>query len=198
VGDIVSEALNEGADLVRSSVTFTLADNVEHLTLTGAAAINGTGNALVNVMVGASGANVLAGLAGRDNLAGLGGDDILAGGADRDRLNGGAGADAFVFDTTPINVVNTDIIADFSVADDTIWLASPVFSALGGAGALAAGALTIVTAGFAAADADDRIIYNSANGALWYDPDGTGAASAVYFAQLSAGLALTEADFLVV
>jgi Ca2+-binding RTX toxin-like protein len=63
---------------------------------------------------------------------------------------------------------------------------------------VAAGALRIVSSGFSAADADDRIIYNSTSGALWYDGDGTGAASAVYFAQLSTGLALTEADFLVI
>jgi Ca2+-binding RTX toxin-like protein len=198
LGDTVTEALNEGVDTVRSSVTFTLGDNVDYLTLTGAAAIDGTGNALVNVMAGNGAANVLTGLAGRDNLAGLGGDDILSGGADRDRLNGGAGADAFVFDTTPINVTNTDVIADFSVADDTIWLDDAVFAGLGGPGALAAGALRIVTSGFAAADANDRLIYNSTNGALWYDADGAGTGAAVYFAQLSIGLALTEADFLVI
>jgi Ca2+-binding RTX toxin-like protein len=198
LGDTVTEALNQGVDTVRSGVSFVLGDNVDYLTLTGAAAIDGTGNALVNVMVGNGAANVLAGSAGRDNLAGLGGDDILSGGTDRDRLNGGAGADAFVFDTTPINVTNTDVIADFSVADDTIWLDDAVFAGLGGPGALAAGALRIVTSGFAAGDADDRLIYNSTNGALWYDADGNGAGAAVYFAQLSVGLALTEADFLVI
>jgi serralysin len=63
---------------------------------------------------------------------------------------------------------------------------------------LAAGALRIITSGSSALDADDRILYNSTNGALWYDADGTGATSPIYFAQLSAGLALTAADFLVV
>jgi Ca2+-binding RTX toxin-like protein len=123
---------------------------------------------------------------------------VLYGGADRDRLNGGAGQDAFVFDTAPVNVLNTDFITDFSVADDTIWLDNAVYTALGAPGALAAGALRIVTSGFAAGDADDRIIYNQTSGALWYDADGTGAGDAVYFAQLSAGLALTSADFLVI
>jgi Ca2+-binding RTX toxin-like protein len=149
-------------------------------------------------MVGNDAANVLRGLDGKDNLAGLAGDDVLYGGADRDRLNGGAGADAFVFDTTPVNVSNTDFITDFTVADDTIWLDDAIFAALGGPGALTAGALRIVASGHAAADADDRIIYNSTNGALWYDADGTGAGAGVYVAQMSAGLALTEADFLVI
>src|SRR4029079_9159210 len=55
-----------GVDLVQSSVTFTLGANVENLTLTGTGAINGTGNALDNTLIGNSGANVLNGGAGND------------------------------------------------------------------------------------------------------------------------------------
>ena len=50
VGDVVTEAANEGTDLVYSSITYTLTDNVENLTLTGTANINGTGN-VVNIKV---------------------------------------------------------------------------------------------------------------------------------------------------
>jgi Ca2+-binding RTX toxin-like protein len=132
LADVLIEALGEGIDTVRASVSLTLGDNLDYLTLLGAAALDGTGNGLVNVMVGNSAANALTGLGGNDNLAGLGGADILAGGAGRDRLNGGTGADAFVFDTTPVNVANTDFINDFTVADDTIWLDDAVYAALGG------------------------------------------------------------------
>ncbi len=52
--------------------------------------------------------------------------------------------------------------------------------------------------GAAAADALDRTIYNNATGALSYDSDGTGAASATQFATLSTRLAMTNADFFVV
>jgi hypothetical protein len=66
VGDVVTENLNEGTDTVQSSITYTLGANVENLTLTGTANINGTGNSLDNVITGNSGINVLAGGAGSD------------------------------------------------------------------------------------------------------------------------------------
>ena len=59
VGDVVTEADNAGTDTVRSSITYTLGANVENLTLTGAAAINGTGNALANIITGNGAANIL-------------------------------------------------------------------------------------------------------------------------------------------
>ena len=52
--------------------------------------------------------------------------------------------------------------------------------------------------GTAAHDADDRIIYNSANGALLFDQDGLGGAAAVQFARVSSGLPVSNADFVVV
>jgi Ca2+-binding RTX toxin-like protein len=70
-----------------------------------------------------------------------------------------------------------------------------VFTAAGAAGTLAAGAFVT---GSAAADADDRIIYNNATGALIYDSNGTGAGGATQFALLSTGLALTNSNFTVV
>jgi Ca2+-binding RTX toxin-like protein len=52
--------------------------------------------------------------------------------------------------------------------------------------------------GPAAADAEDRIIYNSTSGALSFDSNGSATGGATKFAQLTAGLLLTNADFLVV
>ncbi|MFM6496578.1 MAG: beta strand repeat-containing protein, partial [Dolichospermum sp.] len=59
VGDIVTESLNAGTDLVNASISYTLTNNVENLTLTGAAAINGTGNTANNVITGNSANNTL-------------------------------------------------------------------------------------------------------------------------------------------
>jgi serralysin len=74
-GDVVYENANEGTDLVQSSVTYTLAANVENLTLTGSSSRNGTGNELNNVITGNSGTNILAGLGGADTLIGGNGTD---------------------------------------------------------------------------------------------------------------------------
>jgi len=83
-GDVVIENAAEGTDLVRSSITYTLGANLENLTLTGSAAINGTGNALDNVLSGNSGANTLTGGDGDDWLDGLGGSDTMVGGLGSD------------------------------------------------------------------------------------------------------------------
>ncbi|TCS72644.1 VCBS repeat-containing protein [Sulfuritortus calidifontis] len=97
-GDIVTESLDEGIDTVESSISYTLTNNVENLTLTGTASINGTGNALNNVIIGNSGNNVLSGLAGNDTLTGNAGNDTLDGGTGADTMAGGAGNDTYVVD----------------------------------------------------------------------------------------------------
>jgi Ca2+-binding RTX toxin-like protein len=82
--DVITENVDAGVDSVTSSVTHTLAANVENLTLTGTTALNGIGNAGNNVIVGNSGKNTLTGNAGNDYLDGKGGADTMSGGADSD------------------------------------------------------------------------------------------------------------------
>ncbi len=182
-GDIVREDTTSGVDdggldSVNSGITYTLTSFVEKLTLTGTAALDGTGNGSANTLIGNGAANVLDGKAGAD------------------LLTGGAGADIFAF-STALGSANVDRITDFVVVDDTIRLDASVFTALT-AGALSADAFKETSAG-GAIDASDRILYNKATGALSYDADGSGTAStAVQFALLDNKAILTAADFTVV
>lgn len=95
--DIVTEGFNAGIDTVRSSVTYTLGENLEALILTGTAAINGTGNALNNTLIGNSGNNVLTGGGGWNYLEGGAGDDVLREGGTGGIVVGGDGSDVYVF-----------------------------------------------------------------------------------------------------
>lgn len=115
--DIVIEALGEGIDIVRSSVSYTLPTNVETLELTGSDAIDATGDGTSNHLIGNSANNILSGLAGNDVLEGGGGQDVLIGGAgndlldggyDVDRLEGGTGDDEYVVDT------QTDLVVELA------------------------------------------------------------------------------------
>ncbi|MDP2792567.1 MAG: calcium-binding protein, partial [Sulfurisoma sp.] len=74
-GDRIEEAANAGHDLVKSSVSYLLADHVEDLNLSGTANSDGTGNAGQNQLVGNNGANRLDGGQGRDCMVGGLGDD---------------------------------------------------------------------------------------------------------------------------
>jgi Ca2+-binding RTX toxin-like protein len=74
-GDLVIETSGQGTDSVLSAVTHTLGANVENLTLTGTAAVNGTGNTLNNVLVGNGANNRLSGGTGADTMVGNAGND---------------------------------------------------------------------------------------------------------------------------
>jgi trimeric autotransporter adhesin len=105
-GDVVTEGLGAGIDMVQTGLTYTLGANVENLTLTGSTAINGTGNALDNSLVGNTGVNTLTGGAGNDSLNGLAGADTMV---------GGAGNDIYFVDnlldvTTELAAEGTDIV----------------------------------------------------------------------------------------
>ena len=111
-GDIVTELLGEGTDTVESTISYTLGDNVENLTLRGGAApvgaltfaaaaasavLVGTGNGLANVITATGeGSFELNGGAGNDTITGGSGDDVINGGEGDDVLSGGAGNDSFV------------------------------------------------------------------------------------------------------
>ena len=170
-----------------------------------------------DIVTGSSGRDSIFGDSGRDTLNGVGGNDTLTGGSASDTLIGGAGgdwlvggsgldtltggsgADKFIFNSAPLDA-NRDMITDYNVAADTIWLENAVFIGLA-AGALAADAF--YGAGglgdTVAQSLDHRIIYDTDSGKLFFDRDGTGLVyAAVHFATLTAHPGLTAADFVVI
>jgi serralysin len=182
---VVDESIagSAGIDTVHASISININDAahfkgaIENATLIGSANLSLTGNTLANVLNGNAGANVITGWLGNDTLT------------------GGAGNDIFQFNSALNASTNVDTITDMNQnGNDTIQLENGIFTTLA-AGALAAGAFRI---GAVAADADDRIVYNSANGQLIYDSNGSAAGGATLFAILDTGLALTAADFFVV
>jgi Ca2+-binding RTX toxin-like protein len=186
--DVVTEVASAGIDAIYSSVSYTMAANVEYLYLSGTAAINGTGrDAQSDILTGNAGVNILSGLSG---------NDILEGGLGNDTLTGGAGADIFRFFTALNATTNKDTITDFVVVDDTFELENAIMTTLTSTGVLAANLFKNLSLG--AIDADDRIIYNAATGALSYDADGSGAGAAIQFAAVGTNLAITNADFWVI
>lgn len=145
-------------------------------------------------VVGESGNDRLFGLSGNDQLFGQLGNDTLSGGKGNDTLVGGAGKDVFVFDQKPNVKSNLDYIQDFAPKDDTIHLSRKFFTKLS-KGALSSKAFVT---GNQFKDEDDRILYYKQGGGLFYDPDGSGSAKAIQFANLAKGLKISHKDFFVI
>jgi trimeric autotransporter adhesin len=153
--------------------------------------------------------NNLNGNAGNDLLNGGAGNDVLNGGAttyfsklDNDTLIGGLGQDTFVFNTELNATNNVDVIQDFIAGYDHIQLTSfyAGLTIFGAMGATLDASEYISGAGItAAADVDDYIIFNTTNGALYYDADGNGTAyGAVQFATLTGVNTLSALDFSII
>lgn len=195
-GDVADETLDSGSgnDTVRSAITFNLGSttaikgSVENLVLLGTGNTNGTGNALNNTLNGNSGNN---------SLNGGDGNDVINGGLGNDTLTGSTGLDTFFFNTGPNSSTNVDTIRGFTVADDTIRLENGVFTAIVGTGTLTAAQFAANATG-TAADSDDRIIYETDTGKLFYDSNGSDSGGSVHFASISTSLGVTSADFFVV
>ena len=197
-GDNLVENFNQGIDTVNSSVTYPLGANVENLLLTGAGAVNGTGNALNNRITGNSASNNLSGLGGNDTLSGKGGSDILT---------GGLGSDVFDFDTD-LPGAGVDTINDFVVGSDKIFLSKAVFSALE---TFPAVGNVLLPTDFAsinvvgpleasvAANNPNEIVYNRLTGSLFYNPNdaapGFGAGGGKFATIVGSPDSLSRTDF---
>jgi Ca2+-binding RTX toxin-like protein len=151
--DLITEAAGEGTDTVKARVSFSLAAiaNVENLSLTGSANINGSGNSLNNLLIGNRGNNSLTGGEGKDTLNG--GDGI-------DSLAGGAGDDIYIVDSS------TDLITEAAGEGTDTVKASVGFSL-----AAIANVENLILTGSANIDGsgnslDNRLIGNRGNNSL--------------------------------
>ncbi|WP_217312881.1 beta strand repeat-containing protein [Richelia sinica] len=150
------------------------------------------GNTASNTLTANNGNDTLNGDAGTDTLIGGSGNDFLVGGLGNDFLTGGTGLDNFRFNSKSEGV---DRITDFSVVDDTISILASGF------GGLTVGTLSVsrFVIGSTATNFNQRFIYNSSNGNLFFDRDGVGTSfSSIQIATLNTGLALTNTDFQIV
>jgi Ca2+-binding RTX toxin-like protein len=174
--DKLTEKASQGLDTVISTVNYTLANNVENLSLVGFFAYNGTGNALANTIIG--------------NAA----DNVLNGGLGNDTLTGGGGKDTFLFNSKLGG--NVDNITDFG-AGDKIALDDAIFSKLKGQNASEHFYVQRIV-GVSAQDSDDYLFYDFESGQLYYDADGSGIKAAVLIATVGSATELSANDFVVV
>ncbi len=137
---------------------------------------------------GDDGINQIDGWFGNDNLKGYKGNDILT---------GGDGHDSFIFNTALNPATNVDTITDFDIFNDYIRLDDAIFNQAGPLGRLSISAFYSSTMGVAG-DADDRIGYDAASGAVYYDADGNGAGAAVKFAVIANKAAMSYTDFIII
>jgi Ca2+-binding RTX toxin-like protein len=183
--DVVVEASGGGIDTVSTYGSYILAANVENLNLADLNGFSpntsGRGNALDN------------------NIHGNGGNNYLNGMAGNDTLLGGAGTDTFQFTSALNATTNKDLIVDYT-AGEKIQLDHLIFTQAGATGALLGSVFTSGAGLTTGQDADDRIIYNTTTGNLYYDADGSGAGASVVFAQIgtTSHAALTAAYFQII
>ena len=140
--------------------------------------------------------DLIVGSNGNDTLKGGSGNDILTGGKGNDSLIGGyGGTDTFAFKSFNEGV---DSIDDFNATTTNELIQ---VSAAGFGGGLSLGTLSAnqFTLGASATTNTQRFIYNTATGGLFFDQDGSASGfTQVKFAQLSAGLSVSNNNFVVV
>ncbi|WP_292927926.1 putative Ig domain-containing protein [Novosphingobium sp. PASSN1] len=182
VGNVINEILNGTVrnDIIQGSA--------------GSDLISGFGGD--DLISGGRGNDKIYGGLGDDRLGGGVGDDKLYGGEGNDSLSGGSGRDYFVFDVAP-TADNADTINDFShLQRDKVVLSIAIYDGFGATGLITADQFHAAAGATTAADAEDRLVYNTSSGALYYDVDGVGGEAAVQIATIvnyaTAGLAYND------
>ena len=183
-----------GIDSVLAHHDFTLPDGIENLTQGEGVVANG--NALNNVITTLTNEPHAYFVDGRE------GNDTLIGGDDRDTITGGLGNDTFVFlrPSDPEFDLSVDQLEDFGAGADRLNFDNRGFTQLGAAGDFTTGDARFASgAGLTSGqDGSDRLIYDTLNGDLYYDPDGSGAAGSVQVARFTGAPALVATDITVI
>ena len=197
--DIVTEAVGQGLDRVFTASNYTLAAGAEielFIAQNNVTALPKvlTGNALDNRIIGGTQADILRGADGADTLEGRNGSDRLEGGNGIDRITGGAQSDTIVLSNL---AANKDIILDFEHGIDEFEISTALFGGGLLAGALSAGQFESNVTGLATAGTT-RFVYNSSNGALYFDANGNGSGERVLIANLTNSEAIDATDFVLV
>jgi Ca2+-binding RTX toxin-like protein len=171
LGDRSVESANEGVDAIYTSINWTTGAHIENLVLTGTANLAGGGNELNNFIFGNDGDNAITGALGQDVLT------------------GGAGADTFVYASA---AEGGDAITDFVSGVDRFSI-----SAVGFGGGLVGGGAAALVAGSDPTSLTASFLYDTDDGALYWDSDGDGGDAAVLVATLSGAPALTASDLII-
>lgn len=157
-----------------------------------------------DTLYGNHGNDRLLGGNGVDSLMGGPGEDILSGGKGNDILTGEQGKDQFLFKTGrkfQINDIGIDTIKDFDNFSDKIVLDKTTFTSLNsvaGDGFSVLSEFAVVKTDGAASINKAEIVYNSTNGKLFYNPNGTanGYGEGGYFAVLTGTPTLARSSFI--
>jgi Ca2+-binding RTX toxin-like protein len=162
-----------------------------------------TGGGGQDNLTGGNGKDVITGGAGGDILVGTNAKDILFGSTGDDMLTGGRGKDMFVFSNGAAynNGLGVDTITDFN--KDSIVLDKGTFSSLqsvAGYGFSLVQEFAVVTDDAMAANSDAIIVYNSGNGYLYYNSNGSasGFGDGGQFANIYGSPNLRSSDFILI
>jgi Ca2+-binding RTX toxin-like protein len=147
---------------------------------------------------GTSGNDTIVGTAGDDTIFGNSGNDWIEGRGGNDQLSGGSGQDSYVF--REFGAGNADTLLNFDTNWDSLRFDNAAFTGLGGDGRFAAGDARFFAGAGATAghDVDDRIVYNTSTGQLYYDADGAGGADAQLVATVQGTPTVAAGDIWVV